>query len=393
MNTNILLRPIQKFLKVEGISGIILFGATLLALAWANSPWGAEYAALWEYKLGFEVGDFALEKPLILWINDGLMALFFFVVGLEIKREMLVGELNTWKKASLPILAAIGGMAFPILLFLLLNKNPAASHGWGVPMATDIAFSLAILKTLGKRVPLALKVFLTAFAIVDDIGAVLVIALFYSESVKWSYILWSAIPMALLYVLAIAKRYIPILILVLGIVVWYFFLKSGLHPTIAGILLAFAVPLSSRSKRNPAPLERLEHKLHNWVAYLIVPIFAFSNSGLAFGPEAFSDWSLSIAIAASLFFGNLIGVGLLCFLGVKFRLVSLPNETKFIHVIGVAILAGVGFTMSLFIANLAFVDHAELMGAAKLGILLGSTVAGIVGWTILRLSVTKKPLG
>ena len=391
MNARILLRPIQKFLKVESIGGIVLFGSTLLALAWANSPWGDSYQELWQYKIGFSIGDFSLFKPLILWINDGLMALFFFVVGLEIKRELIVGELNTLQKASLPIIGAVGGMAIPILVFLLLSKNPDASHGWGIPMATDIAFTLAILKTLGNRIPLGLKVFLTAFAIVDDIGAVLVIALFYSESVEWTYVLYAAAPLALLYFLSLRRVYAPILILLFGIVIWYLFLKSGLHPTIAGILLAFAVPLTGRGKR-AEPLPHLEHQLHNYVAYLVVPLFALSNAGISFGMGISMDWQVVIAIAAGLVVGKVLGVGLLSFLGVRLGWARLPESVNFKQIFGVAFLAGVGFTMSLFIANLAFVDHPELMGAAKVGILIGSAVAGAAGWVLLRIS-SKKPVG
>ncbi len=234
-----LLSPIQKFVRIESLSGILLFGATLLALILANSPLADRFQSLWQFKIGISSSGFELIKPLILWINDGLMTIFFFLIGLEIKRELMIGELNSVKKASFPLFAAIGGMLVPVIFFLVLNRNPDNSHAWGIPMATDIAFSLAILTLLGKRVPLGLKMFLIAFAIVDDLGAVMVIALFYSGSIKWSLIGISLLLLGVLFFLSYRKYFSHGVFLTIGIIIWYLFLKAGIHPTIAGVLLAF----------------------------------------------------------------------------------------------------------------------------------------------------------
>jgi len=242
----LLLSPFEKFVSTESSSGFLLFAVTLLALAWANSPWAATYEALWNYPVGFNFGEFELIKPLILWINDGLMAIFFFLIGLEVKREILIGELNTLKKASLPIFAALGGIIVPVGVFLILNTNPDTFNGWGIPMATDIAFSLAILTVLGKRVPLSLKIFLTALAIVDDIAAVLTIAVFYSSNIQWILIAYSVIPFTILVFLLYRQIYNKYITIIFGIIIWILFLKSGIHPTIAGILVAFTIPLSQK---------------------------------------------------------------------------------------------------------------------------------------------------
>ena len=302
------LSPFQKFFKIESFSGILLLTATIIALVWANSPFGDSYQSLWQYKFGFTTQNFELNKPLILWINDGLMAIFFFLIGLEIKREFLIGELNSVKKIAFPLFGALGGMLVPILLFLLLNQNPETLKGWGIPMATDIAFSLAILKLLGSRVPLSLKVFLTAFAIVDDIGAILVIAVFYSGNINIVLLVAALILLVILYTLSFKGYYSKFLIIIFGVITWILFLKSGIHPTIAGLLLAFSVPVRQKidtpafidnlvnitnnikqatitkkpilskeqieqiddledwTNKYQSPLQHLEHKLHNWVA-------------------------------------------------------------------------------------------------------------------------------
>ncbi|PHO01814.1 Na+/H+ antiporter NhaA, partial [Rhodobacteraceae bacterium 4F10] len=247
MNKKSIASPFKKFLKTESASGVLLLGATLLALIWANSPFRDSYSALWEYKIGFKSEHLELYKPLILWINDGLMAVFFFLIGLEIKREFLIGELNSTKKLAFPLFGAVGGMLFPVLFFILLNEDPETAHGWGVPMATDIAFSLAVLNTLGKRIPLSLKVFLTAFAIVDDIGAVLVIALFYSTSIDITLISIAIGLLAFLYFIAHKGFYSHYVTFMFGAVIWVLFLKAGIHPTVAGILMAFAVPIRQKA--------------------------------------------------------------------------------------------------------------------------------------------------
>lgn len=427
-----LLTPFQKFVKLESFSGILLFSATILAMVWANSPYADTYQAIWETKIGFGAEDFGLTKPLILWINDGLMAIFFFLIGLEIKREILVGELNTLRKATFPIFAAIGGIIVPYCLYLLLNDSPRTAGGWGIPMATDIAFTLAILKALGKSVPLSLKIFLTAFAIVDDLCAVLIIAIFYSGGIEWILVLYSLILLAILYALSYRGMYFKYLNIIFGVIIWVLFLKSGIHPTIAGVLLAFAVPIRRKidgstllaalsvitgkleqSSEGPAktlsdeqlnhiggieelvenfhsPLQHLEHKLHGWVAYFIMPIFALANAGIAFSAGMELDTSLILTISLTLFVGKCIGISLFSFLAVKLGLAELPDRVNAFQIVGVAILAGVGFTMSIFIANLAFPSSAVLVDSAKIGILVGSLVSGIIGAVVLKLSGNKK---
>lgn len=432
MLTDKKLSPFQKFVNIESLSGILLFGAMLLALILANSPLAAKFQSIWDYKIGISASGFELIKPLILWINDGLMAIFFFLIGLEIKRELLLGELNSVKKATFPLFAAIGGMVIPVVLFLVLNNNPETTRAWGIPMATDIAFSLAILKLLGNRIPIGLKVFLIAFAIVDDLGAVLVIAVFYSEEIKWGLIGIAIIMLAILFFLSSKKIYIWSLSLVFAAVIWVLFLKSGIHPTIAGVLLAFTIPIRQkidldtyvnglcvvvdriRDSSNPdssllsskqieeidnledwtekvqSPLQHLEHKLHHWVAFLIMPVFALSNSGVQLGGEGMDlHLTLSGTIAISLVAGKLIGVALFSWFAIKLGVAELPIGVNYKQIIGVALLAGVGFTMSIFVANLAFPEQQMLLDSSKLGILAGSVFAGLVGYLILRFSSKK----
>lgn len=426
-----LLTPFQRFIKAESFSGILLFGATIIALIWANSPLSESYQNLWQFKIGISSEAFELKKPLILWINDGLMAIFFFLIGLEIKRELIIGELNSFKKASFPLFAAIGGMIFPLTFFFLFNKNPETIDGWGIPMATDIAFSLAILRLLGNRIPLSIKIFLTAFAIVDDIGAVLVIAVFYSESINWILILISLIPLTILFILSSRGIYLKYLVLLFGILIWILFLKSGIHPTVAGVLISFAIPIRQRidtetfsgnlleidkklkeynDKKIPiltkeqinqidnlerwtakvqSPLQHLENKLHSWAAYFIMPVFALSNAGVTFSKDMNFDLPLVINLILSLVVGKCIGVSLMSFLSVKLKVAELPAGIRPMQIIGIALLAGVGFTMSIFIANLAFAGNAVYVDSSKVGILAGSVIAGISGYVVLRLSSEK----
>jgi len=426
-----LVTPFQKFVRIESFSGMLLFGATILALILANSPWAEDFHELWQFELGVSTSGFELIKPLILWINDGLMAIFFFLIGLEIKRELLIGELNSVKKASFPLFAAIGGMLIPVLFYLALNKNPESASAWGVPMATDIAFSLAILTLLGKRVPLGLKVFLTAFAIVDDLGAVLVIAVVYSESIKWSLIGIALVLLAILVFLSYRKIHAKALRLVFGIIIWYLFLKAGIHPTIAGVLLAFTVPIRQRigidtyyerlceivedikvkddgkpplltkdqiegiddleswTEKVQSPLQQLEHRLHNWVAYLIMPLFAFSNAGVSFNSDTQLDTFLGGVIVISLVIGKLVGISFFSWLGIKLKLAELPEGVNFMQIMGTGLLAGVGFTMSIFVANLAFSGNDLLLDSAKAGILAGSFIAGLAGYLVLRFANKK----
>ncbi len=430
MKTKQYFNSIQKFIKIESFSGILLFSATVIALLFSNLPFYESYNAIWNYKIGIQSEHFSLIKPLILWINDGLMAIFFFLIGLEIKREILIGELNSIKKASLPIFAAIGGMLVPFLIYILLNKNPETAGGWGISMATDIAFTLAILKLLGNKVPLGLKIFLTAFAIIDDLGAILIIALFYTQQIGWNLLLIAGGLLLVLYLLAYLKLHSKLLLFVFGVVVWFLFLKAGIHPTIAGILLAFAVPIRQKineykyteklqeiSKRIvmasntdelpmltktqiedissledltnkvQSPLQQLEHRLHNVVAFLIMPIFALANAGVHFSSDLSMDLYLVMTIVMSLFFGKTIGVFLFTYLSVKLKISALPENINFKLIFGAAILSGIGFTMSLFIGGLAFADNLLYLNSAKVGIILGSILSGIVGFIVLKLGL------
>ncbi|MEM6829600.1 MAG: Na+/H+ antiporter NhaA, partial [Bacteroidota bacterium] len=340
MIKKLLLTPFQKFVRAESLAGILLFGATIIALLWANSPYNELYESLWQKKIGVSFQHFELKKPLILWINDGLMSVFFFVIGLELKRELLIGEINSLKKAAFPFVAALGGVMVPVGLYLILNQNPETEKGWGIPMATDIAFALALLSALGKRIPLSLKVFLTAFAIIDDIAAVIVIAVFYSVNVSWLYILYGLILIGFLGLLYYLRRYSFAVGIVLAIVIWFLFLKSGVHPTIAGVLLAFTIPLKRRlnvklfsdhlsniskqlvsvnddderhlltkdeircidhldglSFEVRSPLQHLEHKLHGMVAFFILPVFAFANAGVVIALDQDFNVPLIVNIA------------------------------------------------------------------------------------------------
>jgi Na+:H+ antiporter, NhaA family len=426
-----ILSPYQKFVQIESFSGILLMAATIIALVWANSPLSESYQSLWQYKIGFKTQDFELYKPLILWVNDGLMAIFFFLIGLEIKREFLIGELNSIKKIAFPLFGALGGMIVPVGIFIFLNQNPETFKGWGIPMATDIAFSLAVLKLLGDKVPLSLKIFLTAFAIVDDLGAVLVIALFYSGSIKFGLLITAIILLSILYVLSFRGYYSKFLMVLLGIIIWTLFLKAGIHPTLAGVLLAFSVPISQRirtpefvenletitnnikmasilkkpilspeqineidnledwSTKYQSPLQHLEHNLHDWVAYFIIPIFALANAGVMISSSVPLDFALVINIIISLIIGKSIGISSIVFLAKKIRLVEIPINISSRQIIGVSFLAGIGFTMSIFIASLAFIDNPIYLDSAKIGILIGSFISAIIGYIILSVKTTK----
>ncbi|HLV13616.1 MAG TPA: Na+/H+ antiporter NhaA [Xanthomarina sp.] len=417
--------PIQKYIKIESLSGFLLLGATLLALIWANSPWSHVYQEIWNYKLGFTSESFEVNKPLILWINDGLMAIFFFLIGLEIKREFLIGELNSAKKVAFPLVGAIGGMAFPVLVYVLLNEDPNTAHGWGVPMATDIAFALAVLNVLGNRVPLSLKLFLMAFAIVDDIGAVLVIAIFYSGNLEINLLLIAFAILAVMYFLSHKGLYLKYTFLIFGIVIWVLFLKSGIHPTLAGILLAFSVPIQQNistksfieyletitknlksasvlqksilskeqiyeidnlqtwATKYQSPLQQLEHRLHDWVAFVIIPIFALANAGVSFNSGHGLDWDLIIHLMLSLIVGNFIGVTTVVLVSQKLKIITIPADINKTHIVGVSFLAGIGFTMAIFIASLAFEGDLKSVDSAKIGILMGSAISAVIGYFIL----------
>ncbi len=426
MVQKIILSPFQKFVKIESFSGILLLLATVLALILANSPYSESYQALWQYKVGFTTESFELNKPLILWINDGLMAIFFFLIGLEIKREFLIGELNSAKKLAFPLFGALGGIIAPVTFFFILNQNPETLKGWGIPMATDIAFSLALLKVLGNRVPLSLKVFLTAFAIVDDLGAVLVIAIFYSSTIQLELLGMAFLLLGVLYFLSYKNYYSKFLMIFLGIIIWVLFLKSGIHPTLAGILLAFSVPIRQKIKtpefidnlvtitnnikeasvlkkpilskeqiqeiddledwasKYQSPLQHLEHSLHDWVAYMVIPIFALANSGVVLNNGFELENLLIINIVISLVLGKSIGITAVVLLAKKLKLIEVPSDISTRHIVGVSFLAGIGFTMAIFIASLAFADSPIYIDSAKIGILVGSFIAALIGYIILR---------
>ncbi len=423
-----ILRPIQEFTDKEASSGIVLLIAAVAALVWANSPFSSIYTSLWQTELTVRLGTFSVTKDLILWINDGLMAIFFLVIGLEIKREVLVGELSSLRRASLPIAAALGGAVVPAGIYLALNAGTEGSVGWGIPMATDIAFALGVLALLGDRVPLALKVFLTALAIVDDIIAVMVIALFYTGEISWSSLAVGAGFMGALVVANLLGVRRLLVYALLGICLWLALLQSGIHATIAGVLLAMTVPsrarintdeflkrsrnildhferagergenvltneerqaslhaLETATERVETPLQRMEHSLHPWAIFAIMPLFALANAGVSLGGDLAGTLisSVSLGIVAGLVVGKQLGITVFAWLAVKSGFAEMPPGVGWPQIYGVGWLAGIGFTMSLFIADLAF-EEDPLLEVAKLGILTASLIAGIVGWAILR---------
>jgi Na+:H+ antiporter, NhaA family len=386
-----LLEPFQRFASSEAAGGVVLLICTAIALAWANSPWQHGYDSLLHHSLLVGPASFQLELSVHEWINDGLMALFFFLVGLEIKREMLVGELASVRRAALPIAGAIGGMVLPAALYLLLNGTGPGARGWGIPMATDIAFALGVVALLGPRVPLALKVFLAAVAIVDDIGAVLVIAIFYTASISRVCLAVAAVVLVALVVLNLSgvRRATPYLIL--GIVLWVAVLLSGIHATIAGVLLAMTIPARATSENEASLLERLEHFLHVPVAFFIVPLFALANAGVRIGGASSSGMSMTVlgGVVVGLVIGKPLGITLASWLAVRMRIASLPDGVSWRLLQGVSWLGGIGFTMSLFVGALAFTDP-SLLDSAKLGVLLASCIAAFMGWLMLRSSATQR---
>jgi NhaA family Na+:H+ antiporter len=420
---------IFNYITEESLSGIILIFVTIIAIIWANSslyPW---YHKIWhELQLGFSFGNFELKNSLQHWINDGLMAVFFFTVGLEIKREVLAGELSSLRKASLPIMAAIGGMVFPAIIYAVMNyNNPDYLKGWGIPMATDIAFVLGIVSLLGKKIPVSLKIFLTALAIADDLGAVLVIAIFYTETININELIVAGSFLAILILankMGVRRTAFYAIIGLLG--VWLSFLQSGVHATIAGVLIALTIPVKTKvtettfidrlsellyhfKKEKPndvsllttrqahliseienasneatTPLQKLEHALHPITAYFILPVFALANAGIHIEGSFINliKHPISLGIILGLVLGKAIGITFLCRLAIGFNLAELPEGTSWRHIYGAAFLAGIGFTMSIFISGLAFVDE-EYIQIAKAGIFGASFLAAIIGMTIL----------
>ncbi|MFU7529329.1 Na+/H+ antiporter NhaA [Qipengyuania sp. ASV99] len=375
---------LKDFLKQESAGGIVLIAAAALALIIANTPLAPAYFGTLETKLNVSFGDFAINKALILWINDGLMAIFFFLIGLEVKREIMGGQLSSWDKASLPLAAAIGGMAIPALIFAAFNFNsPESIGGWAIPAATDIAFALGILSLLGPRVPVAMKALLLAIAVIDDIGAIMVIALFYSGEIKLDMLIGGGITLALLFAIGRLRIASAIPYVLLTVVLWVFVLKSGVHATLAGVTAAMMVPMAARD--GSRLLEHMEHALHKWVAFVIIPIFGFANAGVTLIGLSFADLlaPLPLGIALGLLIGKQVGIVGFAWLAVKAGIAKLPEGVGWRKIHGLSLLAAIGFTMSLFIGNLAFADP-QLVDAVKLGVLSGSLIAAIGGYFLLK---------
>ena len=378
-----------EFLESEQASGIILIFCTVASIMIANSYFGKGYSDFWHTKVGFEIDGIALKYSVEYWINDGLMAIFFLLIGLEIERELYIGELSDLKNATLPIFAAIGGMAIPALLHFLFNRGTGTQGGIGIPMATDIAFALGALALLGNKVPVSLKVFLTALAITDDLGAIIIIALFYVGDFLLLYLVLAlGVFTGLLILNRLDVRYLPFY-LIPGVIMWYFILKSGIHPSFAGVLLAFAIPFRRGDEKSPS--YKLQHFLHKPVAFIIMPLFALANTGIALT----GNWieglgtSNSLGIFAGLFVGKPLGIALFSFLAFRLGLSRLPSDVTWKHILGAGFLGGIGFTMSIFITLLAFNDP-EIIRSSKTVVLLSSLLAGTAGYLILNSTATKE---
>jgi NhaA family Na+:H+ antiporter len=384
-------RLLKDFLESEKAGGVILLFCTIISLLIANSQWGSTYTHFWHRYADLSFASVKLNYTIEHWINDGLMAIFFLLVGLEIERELYAGELKDIKVAALPIAAAIGGMLVPAAIHFLFNQGRATEPGFGIPMATDIAFALGMLALLGKRVPFALKIFLTALAIIDDLGAILVIALFYNDGISPGYLLGALGIFAGLFTLGKLKVYNLVFYILPGIVMWYCMLKSGVHATITGVLLAFAIPFGGAGRKSPS--YQLQHFLHKPVAFIILPIFALANTGLILSDGWVTELSSvnSLGIIFGLLVGKPLGILLFCFLLIKLKWGSLPAGISIKHLAGAGILAGIGFTMSIFIANLAFKDSGTIQ-SSKIAVLTGSVLACIIGLLWLRVTLKNKSI-
>lgn len=374
----------KEFFQSQQVSGFILIIGTIASLLLSNSQFGENFIAFWGIKIGFHTSHLHLEHSVVNWINDGFMTLFFLLVGIEIKRELVSGELNSRKKALLPIIGAIGGMAMPALFFFLINKNsPSTLNGVGIPTATDIAFAIAILGLLGDRVPNSIRIFLTALAIIDDLGAIVVIAVFYGTGIHWAWIIASAIICVIILILNHKDITHTWLYIILGITLWFCMLHSGIHSTIAGVLFAFLLPRQSEKESKMS--DKFEHTLQIPVSYFILPIFAIANTALKIDSGIISNaiTPLSIGIFVGLFLGKPVGIFSFCWISNKLKLTKFGNDISYKHLIGAGILGGIGFTMSIFISNLAFYDIL-LVQISKITILVTSFCAAIVGYLTLR---------
>lgn len=406
-------RPLASFLEVEAAGGVFLLAATIVALVWANSPWDQSYVDFWHTEISFSAGNFSVAEDLTHWVNDGLMTVFFFVVGLEIKRELVAGELRKRSAAVLPGIAALGGMVVPAAIFLAVNAGGVGQDGWGIPMATDIAFALALVAVFGRRVPPQLKVFLLTLAIVDDIGAILVIAVFYTDSLSLGWLTDAAVlSLAVVALRRAHVRYLPVYV-ALGAALWLSMLESGVHATIAGVLLGLMTParpfqpeLEAEAivdrleglddikaedvhrtarliRESVSPAERIEYALHPWTSFVIIPVFALANAGVPLTAAPLRDVSpVLVGIVAGLVVGKLVGITAFTWLATRFPGVDLPEGVRWSQVVGIAAVAGIGFSVSLFITDLAFEDPL-LQADAKLAILLASALAALVGFLIL----------
>lgn len=387
---------VKRYIRKESTSGLILIFVTILALALRNSIFSEFYTSFLQTQIEFKVGDILdINKPLILWINDGLMAIFFLLIGLEIKRELIAGHLSSAKKIALPAVAAIGGMIFPALIFIAFNYgDDFALQGWAIPTATDIAFALGILSLLGKRIPVSLKIFLMALAIFDDLGAILIIALFYTSNLSFHAISFAVICILVLFLLNRFRVTKLGFYWIVGGLLWVFVLKSGVHATLAGIIVAFTIPLHAVNEKRKliSPAKSLQHHIHFWVAFYILPLFAFVNAGVDLSNLSLEKISngVSLGIIFGLFIGKQIGVFLFTYLAIKYKIAKLPRCATWAQIYGISVLTGVGFTMSLFIDSLAFHDSNAFYHTDKLGILIGSFLSGVVGFLILKFAKSKR---
>lgn len=374
----------KHFFDSEKSSGIVLIICTLVSLLIANSAFGTNYLGIWS--------SYLLGLPIEHWVNDGLMAIFFLLIGLELERELYNGELSSFKNALLPVIAALGGIVCPALIHFTFNANTSTQAGIGIPMATDIAFALGVLALLGSRIPLALKVFLAALAVIDDLGAIIVIAIFYTAKINLFYLVAAVLVFAILILLNRIFRIMMLTpYLIGGAVLWFCMLKSGIHATIAGVLLAFAIPFSPKTDDEQSPSHRLEHVLHKPVAFLILPIFALANTGIIIN----NDWDQSLTttnslgIMAGLLIGKPLGIMIFCLIAVGLGICKLPAGLNWKHIFGAGLLGGIGFTMSIFITNLAFTGNSDVITASKIAVFLASLAAGLLGFFWLRFSHTK----
>ena len=390
-----MLNTIENFMKKESSAGLLLIFVTVLALFLENSFLTDFYTKFLHTPIEVRFGALHIAKPLLLWVNDGLMAIFFFLIGLEVKREVMEGHLSTIKQVTLPTIAAIGGMVVPALVFVFFNKgDDFAMNGWAIPTATDIAFALGILSLLGPRIPVSLKIFLMALAIIDDLGAIVIIALFYTTKLSTLSIIIAAISLVALFITNRMKVIAKSVYIIIGLILWISVLKSGVHATLAGVALAFMIPLNSKDKdgNSFSMLKEMEHGLHNWVSFIILPLFAFVNAGVYLQDISLDEMSGSVpmGIMLGLFLGKQLGVFGFSFIAIKMGLASLPKDSNWLLLYGVSVLTGIGFTMSLFVDSLAFNDTQLFHYADKLAILIGSFLSGIVGYSILKIATKEK---